>query len=428
MKLFKFSVWGLVLWGAAVFVASCGGSSASNGTDSNTHWLKDCVLDSQCGSLSCICGVCSSGCESDAACAAFGSEAACEVPTGCGAGTTACVRRTGGGDGGSGGGGQSSACAAMDAHTGSLACATIVGYAYDGRICGAVACSCEGSECDQMFDSMAACDAAYADCYSAQGVLQVCSGHADCHVLSRTCCDSCGMPEPDTLIATYARLTSLRNAGACIGDPNGSCPACPSSPNPWVSARCVDERCELVDVTEQADCQRDDDCQLVSKDCCECPQDARSGFVAMSKNTAPSFCNDDGCLPCTHEPDLTLGVTCNTALGKCEMVRAPDVGCTPTSCTGLNEASCLQQAPTADTDGCQPRYGAPWPAEPSELQYAGCAQVCCAANESCPGNIDAEVCAADDTGACWTLSAPPVPQGWTLLAEEACSEVSACND
>jgi hypothetical protein len=190
----------------------------------------------------------------------------------------------------------------------------------------------------------------------------------------------------------------------------------------------VDERCELVDVTEQADCQRDDDCQLVSKDCCECPQDARSGFVAMSKNTAPSFCNDDGCLPCTHEPDLTLGVTCNTALGKCEMVRAPDVGCTPTSCTGLNEASCLQQAPTADTDGCQPRYGAPWPAEPSELQYAGCAQVCCAANESCPGNIDAEVCAADDTGACWTLSAPPVPQGWTLLAEEACSEVSACND
>jgi hypothetical protein len=76
----------------------------------------------------------------------------------------------------------------------------------------------------------------------------------------------------------------------------------------------------------------------------------------------------------------------------------------------------------------QPRYGAPWPDDPAELQYAGCAQVCCDANEECPGYIDAEVCAADDTGACWTLSGPPVPQGWKLLLEDGCGEVPQCND
>lgn len=417
------------MWGAVALVTSCGGSSASSGTDSNTHWLKDCDRDSQCGSLSCICGVCSSGCDSDAACTAFGSEAACEVPTGCASATTVCVRHSGGGAGGGGGGGpQSSACAAMDAHTGSLNCGSIVGYVYDGRICGPVYCSCEGSECDQMFGSMAACDAAYAGCYSEQGVLQACSGHGDCHVLARTCCESCGMPEPDSLIATYSRLTSLRDVAACIGEPEGTCPACPSAPNPYVSARCVEERCQLVDVTEQADCQTHDDCQLVSKDCCECPEDPRSGFVAMSKKTAPSFCGEDGCLPCTHEPDLHIGVTCNTAVGKCELVRTPDIGCTPMDCTGLDEASCLQQSPTADADGCRPRYGAPWPADPAVLQYAGCAQVCCDGNGECPGNIDAEVCAVNEARECWTISGPPVPQGWTLLAEEACGEVPQCND
>jgi hypothetical protein len=185
----------------------------------------------------------------------------------------------------------------------------------------------------------------------------------------------------------------------------------------------VEERCQLVDVTEQADCQSDDDCQLVSKDCCECPEDPRSGFVAMSKNAAPPFCGDDGCLPCTYEPDMQLGVTCNIELGKCEMVRTPDVACTPVDCAGLDEVSCAQQSSTADTDGCEPRYGTPWPAEPTELQYAGCAPVCCDAHENCPGNVDSEVCATDEAGACWTLSAPPVPQGWKLLVEDSCGTV-----
>lgn len=408
------------------FVASCGGSSASDGTDSNTHWLKDCDADSECGSLSCICGVCTSACDSNAACVAFGSDAACDVPTGCGSASAACVRRAAGGDGGSGGGGQSSACAAMDARTGSLSCGDVVGYAYDGRICGAVHCTCEGSACDQMFGSMAACDAAYADCYSEQGVLQGCSGHANCHVLSRTCCPSCGIPEADTLIATYSRLQSLRDVGACIGEPDGGCPECVTMANPLISSRCVEERCELIDMTEQADCQSDDDCQLVSKDCCECPEDPRSGFVAMSKNTAPSFCNDDGCLPCTYEPDLNVAVTCNTGLGKCEKVVRAGNDCAPRDCAFLDEASCTAQPASAAADGCQPRYGARWPDDIAQLTYVGCAQVCCDSDEQCPANINAEVCVANQAGECWTISAPPVPQGWKLLAEDSCGTVPEC--
>jgi hypothetical protein len=209
----------------------------------------------------------------------------------------------------------------MDAHNGSLNCGNVVGYSYDGRICAPVYCSCEGSECDDMFGSMAECDAAYTDCYATQGVLQSCSGHASCHVLPRTCCQSCGVPEPDMLIAIYSRQMSLNDQ--CIGDPDAGCPECGTTPNPDVSARCVEDTCQLVDLTGQADCQTSDDCQLVSKDCCICAEDPRSGFVAMSKNAGrPSFCGNDDCEPCTRESDRELAVTCNIELGKCE-VRIP---------------------------------------------------------------------------------------------------------
>lgn len=41
-------------------------------------------------------------------------------------------------------------CAAMDAASGPTACATPIGYAWDGSACRAIACSCVGSDCDRL--------------------------------------------------------------------------------------------------------------------------------------------------------------------------------------------------------------------------------------------------------------------------------------
>jgi hypothetical protein len=61
----------------------CGcGSKASdeNGTDSNTHWLKHCSKDAECGGeLRCLCGACSAPCESLSACSGFGEGALCSL-------------------------------------------------------------------------------------------------------------------------------------------------------------------------------------------------------------------------------------------------------------------------------------------------------------------------------------------------------------
>jgi hypothetical protein len=48
-----------------------------NNSDSETHWLEACDQDSDCGELSCICGVCTQPCQSDQACQADGGDALC---------------------------------------------------------------------------------------------------------------------------------------------------------------------------------------------------------------------------------------------------------------------------------------------------------------------------------------------------------------
>jgi glucuronoarabinoxylan endo-1,4-beta-xylanase len=62
-----FSILGALL----TFVATpaCGPGEGPQTTDSQTNWLKSCEIDAQCGDLTCICGVCTSRCGSDAECA-----------------------------------------------------------------------------------------------------------------------------------------------------------------------------------------------------------------------------------------------------------------------------------------------------------------------------------------------------------------------
>lgn len=95
---------------------------------------------------------------------------------------------------------------------------------------------------------------------------------------------------------------------------------------------------------------------------------------------------------------------------------------------GGNDCANLVEAACEAAEGCVARYGAPSP-DPLEdgTIYAGCATSC--TNDDCPAPPDASACAKDETGACWTLSSPPVPDGWTLLGiDEDCSTLSDCSD
>jgi hypothetical protein len=63
--------------GMLLAFASCSRTHSEAGGDSSTHWLRSCKSDDQCGSLACVCGVCSEGCKDDGQCAQFGGKAVC---------------------------------------------------------------------------------------------------------------------------------------------------------------------------------------------------------------------------------------------------------------------------------------------------------------------------------------------------------------
>jgi hypothetical protein len=60
--------------------AACSNEPPSPGGDTQTNWLKTCTLDSECGELSCECGICSLPCASDAECNEAPAGVGCFAP------------------------------------------------------------------------------------------------------------------------------------------------------------------------------------------------------------------------------------------------------------------------------------------------------------------------------------------------------------
>jgi glucuronoarabinoxylan endo-1,4-beta-xylanase len=59
-------------WGAlllAAFAVGCGQKSNAQTIDSQTNWLRSCQIDSQCDEYACVCGVCTTPCTEQSACA-----------------------------------------------------------------------------------------------------------------------------------------------------------------------------------------------------------------------------------------------------------------------------------------------------------------------------------------------------------------------
>ena len=70
------NVWRIVLPALGWLALACTPTRQGGEIDSQTNWMKACQIDAQCGSgsLSCICGVCTSACGGDDACASLSLE------------------------------------------------------------------------------------------------------------------------------------------------------------------------------------------------------------------------------------------------------------------------------------------------------------------------------------------------------------------
>lgn len=98
----KHGTWYIVV--AGLWLAAC---SSSDPADSNgqTHWLRECASDSQCGQFSCECGVCVAACAGNGSCDVAGRDTTCQpassgaVAALCGSGAAAamCLEPCGGG-------------------------------------------------------------------------------------------------------------------------------------------------------------------------------------------------------------------------------------------------------------------------------------------------------------------------------------------
>ncbi len=70
--------------------------------------------------------------------------------------------------------GTASNCDPQDARSDGTDCAAIFGYAWNGTKCEEIDCGCAGTECDQTFNSEAACKAVYGQCEPRQVVEEAC--------------------------------------------------------------------------------------------------------------------------------------------------------------------------------------------------------------------------------------------------------------
>lgn len=240
-----------------------------------------------------------------------------------GAGAGAASSGAGGGDAGMGAqssGGSSllpDMCIPMDAQSDGTRCADIAGYTWLGELCQPVYCGCAGSDCERLFPTMAACDRAYQACYARTGLQQSCGAHAECGLVSRTCCPACGEAGADDQLSLNVESKSLFEAGLC--DALQGCPDCVSLPNPLLYAACIDTQCTVVDVGEQAACETDDDCRLTSKDCCDCGGDfGPDGVMAVGRGySKPEHCAGVACDECLPSDPPGLFARCDPDRSVC---------------------------------------------------------------------------------------------------------------
>lgn len=212
-------------------------------------------------------------------------------------------------------------CWPMDARSDGTECGGVPGYTWLGKLCEPIVCGCTGADCDQLFESMEACDRAHDVCYDRAGITRTCNSHADCKLTPRDCCPGCGELRADRLLGMHVSSTTLGEAGLCR-DPSDVCVDCDFSLSPTHYPACIEGICSVVDVSEFGRCLIDTDCRLVSKDCCDCGGDF-SEWGVMSVNYSydrPERCDGVGCDGCVPDDPSNIYAMCETERGVCGLI------------------------------------------------------------------------------------------------------------
>jgi hypothetical protein len=168
---------------------------------------------------------------------------------------------SGGSDAGAGGStagaGPTEPCAPMDVNQTGIDLPCLPGpptYAWNGDYCAAFsACGCEGEDCDELYPTLAACDASYQACYESQGITGACEQDADCRLTYRGCCEPCAdVVGLDGLAAT----TESEEPNWHVCQQTADCDQCaepPYEPSQEAGVACRQNRCTVVSRCEGLD-------------------------------------------------------------------------------------------------------------------------------------------------------------------------------
>jgi hypothetical protein len=403
----------------SIAALGCAKARMESGTDGATHFLMECDRDADCGELSCLCGVCSKPCDGDAQCTALDDDAECssasamscgEAEESCtiactseaactalGAGARCeaerCVRPmvvgndagqggssgssgssgeggssgTSAGSGGSGGG-DDPACGAMDARSNGDDCISTLGFAWDGERCTDVNCGCEGSECDAIYATRAACERVYAEC-----------------------APPCSRMRNETTNLDCTTLTGFTWTGA-------ECKA--------LVCGCQGDDCELLYATQEeceamhgmcppiTMCSRPADCAIVDDQCCRCviPEsdlvsiaiDAGEGFNArVCEPYQP--CPDCAAVPPAHYYTPTCTPSTRWEGGECGMTYVDGLPCTEEIGCRVRVRQCCECGASTEIENL---FAIPNDTDAEDMFCTG-DELCCEGGALYPENVEA---------------------------------------
>jgi hypothetical protein len=163
-----------------------------------------------------------------------------------------------------------------------------------------------------------------------------CTSDSECQLRTSECCGPCGQVPAERL-----RAVSIHDDLACAGVGCGQCAS-------WMpkdfSARCIQNRCNVVQTTCEARstcarvrkpallahvldrslsaCRTDDECALGTRNCCNCGLSGGTAVVAYSRRTPYKCAGGHQCPDCVDNgPDPALKAAC--VGGRC---RVKDTG------------------------------------------------------------------------------------------------------
>jgi hypothetical protein len=338
---------------STIALAGCAKTRAEGGTDGVTHWLAECETSAECGELECLCGMCTTACDDNAACSAFGASARCTAPDdgSCTAAPQVCQRPmmsmpiedSGAGDGavvidsgyeprdsGPVDAGEPAVCNRMDARSSGALCPAVVGYAWDGLKCHEVLCTCSGEDCDELYDTAIECE----DATSACQPLTMCVENSDCLLQPAECnceCSSSIRDEDVHAVSSSGEALTMHSHRMC-GGLTLDCEECAIDrlaearkrlvPTCGSAVRWEGGACAVTDLT-RLPCTEDVGCAVRVARCCQCGPDPSVDelFAMPVGESADSLFCDTGQGCCEGEPTLPDNVTARCgSQGYCQLL------------------------------------------------------------------------------------------------------------